>query len=59
VVLPKGTNTEKPNVEVKDKEDEYLFARNKWLFAHKEANEVNKGALISLVGKNIDLSKDI
>ena len=31
VALPKGTNTDKPVIENKIPEDQYLWARNKWL----------------------------
>jgi len=59
VVLPRGTNTEKPAVEEKDPEDRLLRARNKWLLAHKEAPEAADGAWIGLVGKNIDLETEV
>lgn len=37
VVLPKGTNTEKPVFEAKCEEDTWMTARNKWLLAHPES----------------------
>ncbi len=59
VVLPRGTNTTKPDVEEKDPEDRLLRARNKWLLAHAEAPEAADGAWIGLRGKNIDLETEV
>ena len=58
VVLPKGTNTEKPAFEAKCEEDTWMTARNKWLLAHPESNEAKGGAHIGLSGVNIDITKD-
>ncbi|NLK45963.1 MAG: DUF4867 family protein [Treponema sp.] len=57
VVLPKDTNTEKPEIKEIDFEDKLLWARNKWLIAHLESNEAKQGAFVGLIGKNIDLAK--
>lgn len=59
VVLPKGTNTEKPAFEAKCAEDTWMTARNKWLLAHAEASEAQNGAYVGLVGENIDIANDI
>ena len=59
VVLPKGTNTEKPEIKVLNEEDELLLARNKWLLAHPESSEALEGAYIGLVGKNIDIMNEM
>ena len=59
VVLPKGTNTEKPAFEAKCEEDTWMTARNKWLLAHPESNEAKNGAHIGLAGINIDIKEDI
>ena len=59
VVLPKGTNTEKPACEPKNEEDTWMTARNKWLLAHPESNEVKNGAHIGLKGLNIDIKEDL
>lgn len=56
VALPSGTNTEKPVISEKTPEDRMLFARNKWLLAHKDSPEAASGAYIGLTGKNIDLT---
>ncbi|MCI9553145.1 MAG: DUF4867 family protein [Acutalibacter sp.] len=56
VALPKGTNTAKPEIEKKDPEDSWLWARNKWLLAHPDANEAKAGAYVGLEGSNIDLA---
>ena len=58
VVLPNGTNTEKPAFEPQSEEDTWLTARNKWLLAHPESNEAKSGAHIGLTGKNIDISEN-
>ena len=58
VVLPKGTNTEKPAFEPQSEEDTWMTARNKWLLAHPESSEAKSGAHIGLTGKNIDISED-
>lgn len=57
VVLPKGTNTDKPAISPLNREDAMLFARNKWLLAHPDSPEAKDGAYIGLVGENIDISK--
>ena len=57
VVLPKGTNTEKPAFEPANEEDRRMTARNKWLLAHPEAKEVKKGAHVGLRGVNIDIAE--
>lgn len=53
VVLPKGTNTEKPKIKVKNGEDKLLWARNKWLVAHPDSSEAKSGAFVGLTGKNL------
>lgn len=53
VVLPRGTNTEAPQIVVSSKEDGLLWGRNKWLIAHPDSPEANQGAYIGLEGKNI------
>ena len=58
VVLPKGTNTEKPAFEPQSEEDIWMTARNKWLLAHPDSSEAKSGAHIGLTGKNIDISED-
>ncbi len=55
VVLPKGTNTDKPNIAAANEEDKLLWARNKWLLAHPDSDEAKNGAYIGLKGINIDL----
>lgn len=53
VILPKGTNTDAPEAQNHTKEDKLLFARNKWLIAHKEA-EI-PGAFEGLKGENLSV----
>lgn len=55
VVLPKGTNLEKPEFTCTNIEDTLLTARNKWLLAHPESDEARGGAVVGLKGINIDL----
>jgi hypothetical protein len=59
ILLPRTTNTEKPEIKTANKEDTILFARNKWLVAHSESPEAKQGAVIGLTGRNIDIRKDI
>ena len=56
VVLPKGTNTAKPEITVKNAEDETLWAANKWLLAHAESPEAAQGAKVLLKGENTDIA---
>ncbi len=57
VVLPRGTNTEKPAFEPKSAEDGWMTARNKWLLAHPESAEAASGAHIGLSGVNVDIAE--
>ena len=59
VVLPKGTNTDKPSFTSKCEEDTWMTARNKWLLAHPDSNEAKHGAHIGLRGLNTDIKEDI
>ncbi len=58
VVLPRGTNTARPEIGEKDPEDRLLRARNKWLLAHPASPEAADGAYIGLKGGNIDIAKE-
>lgn len=55
IVLPRGTNTGRPEIEIKSGEDRLLWARNKWLIAHSEALEAKEGAAVGILGENICL----
>ena len=55
VVLPRGTNTPKPEYEPRNDEDTWMTARNKWLLAHPESGEAQSGAHIGLKGVNIEV----
>lgn len=57
VALPKGTNEEKPATLPACGDTQLLWARNKWLLAHKDSAEAVQGASIGLVGENIDIAK--
>lgn len=59
VVLPKGTNTEKPDFVPGCAEDHWMTARNKWLLTLPGTGDAEKGAYVGLVGKNIDIAGDI
>jgi hypothetical protein len=59
VVLPKGTNTEKPAIDITSEEDKLLAARNKWLLAHPDSGEGAQGAYIGLIGENLDIALDL
>ena len=56
VVLPRGTNTAKPDFAPVCEEDRWMTARNKWLLAHPDSGEAMTGAHIGLVGENIDIA---
>lgn len=51
IILPRGTNTDKPEINKLMPEDKLLKAKNKWLIAHKDSNI--EGAFIGLVGENL------
>ena len=53
VVLPRRTNTDKPDIQNKTQEDRLLWARNKWLIAHPDTDEARSGAYVGLVGENL------
>ncbi|MBR2281021.1 MAG: DUF4867 family protein [Spirochaetales bacterium] len=55
VVLPRGTNTEKPVFEPVREEDRWLRARNKWLIAHPEAPQAKDSAYVGITGENTDI----
>ena len=55
VVLPRGTNTEKPEFTPGNREDTWLTARNKWLLAHPHSEEARNGAVVGLKGVNPDI----
>ena len=55
VILPKGTNTAKPDFTPVSAEDGWMTARNKWLLVHPDSSEAKSGAHIGLTGKNIDI----
>lgn len=59
IALPKGTNGAMPNITLKNEEDKWLRACNKWLLAHKDASEASDGAYIGLTGDNIDIAADV
>lgn len=59
IALPKGTNTEKPEITSVTQEDRMLWACNKWLLAHPESDEAKAGAFVGLTGRNIDIESDI
>ncbi|MDL2233978.1 DUF4867 family protein [Ruminococcaceae bacterium OttesenSCG-928-L11] len=59
IVLPLGTNTDKPVFAPKNHEDTMLTARNKWLLPHPDSNEAKGGAVVGLTGKNITLEEDL
>ena len=54
IVLPRDTNLDMEQVEVKDPEDRLLFARNKWLIGHAQGG-LPEGAFIGLKGENLSV----
>ncbi len=59
VVLPRGTNGPRPEIEPVTVEDRLLWARNKWLLAHGDSAEAKQGAAVRLSGSNIDIANNI
>ncbi len=59
VVLPRGTNGPRPEIELVTVEDTLLWARNKWLLAHADSAEAHSGAPIRISGPNIDIANQI
>ena len=57
IVLPLGTNTEKPDIQIRNEEDNCLWARNKWLLAHATSSEAAQGAPVRLFGENVDIAE--
>lgn len=57
IVLPQGTNGPKPEITVRNEEDRCLWARNKWLLAHKDSAEASQGAPVLLDGENVDIAE--
>lgn len=55
VILPKGTNLPLKNKIEKSEEDALLFAKNKWLIAHKNSGLDKQGAFVGLIGQNISM----
>jgi hypothetical protein len=56
IVLPRGTNTPKPELSGSRPEDLLLRNRNKWLIAHPDAPDAkDKTVFVGLTGKNIDI----
>ena len=58
VVLPRGTNTARPEFPPRSEEDALMTARNKWLLAHPESSEAKGGARVGLTGENLDIAAD-
>jgi len=56
VALPWLTNTERPEIEIKNAEDEILTARNKWLLPHPDSNEAKSGVRVGMRGENINIA---
>lgn len=55
IVLPRGTNGEKPAAVSGSEEDRLLWACNKWLIAHPDSGEAKQGAFAGLSGENIEI----
>ena len=55
-VLPRGTNYEKPDFKGVNAEDAMCAGSNKWLMAHAESDEAQKGMYVGLTGENISFA---
>lgn len=56
IVLPRETNFDMPQITKANSEDSLLWARNKWLIAHKDTAEATAGAHVGITGENIDIA---
>ena len=56
IALPWLTNTDRPEIDVRNWEDSMMTARNKWLLPHPESSEAQSGAKVGLVGENFDIA---
>lgn len=56
IALPENTNTERPDIAVKTKEDAIMTACNKWLLPHPDSDEAKGGVKPGLIGENIDIA---
>ena len=56
IALPEHTNTARPNIPIKTKEDAIMTACNKWLLPHPDSPEAKSGAAVGLKGENIDIA---
>lgn len=56
IVLPKGTNYDKPDIKIENEQDKYLWASNKWLLAHPDSPEAAQGAPVAITGPNPDIA---
>ncbi|MBQ8536128.1 MAG: DUF4867 family protein [Clostridia bacterium] len=59
VALPANTNTPYKGKAPANEMARFLWARNKWLLAHADSPEAKEGAVVALVGENIDIAKDL
>ncbi len=57
--LPAGTNTDFRPGEHANRMDETLWARNKWLLAHRDSAEAAQGACVRLKGENLDIAGEL
>ena len=55
IILPRGTNTEKPELDTEMPEDRLMTAKNKWLIAHEESGLKKDGAFVGLKGANLEV----
>ena len=55
IALPLDTNTDYRPGGGANLLDSTLWARNKWLLAHKDTSEAAEGAYVGLEGENIDI----
>ena len=53
VVLPRGTNGEKPEIEELTCEDKMLWGRDKWVIAHPDSGDAAQGIYAGITGENL------
>ena len=57
IILPRDTNTARPELTAVNKEDTLLWAKNKWLIAHPDSAEAKQGAFAGITGPNLDVTR--
>lgn len=55
-VLPRGTNSDVPEIAIKCDEDKMCFGTNKWIMTHPDAAADNVGVYVGIEGVNFEFN---